>query len=280
MPGSRKKKIYIYTNGTNMSLEARGKFVSSLQNANFEVLYNEKSRTTLAHEADLIACIGGDGTFLHFLHDCDFPSCPIIGINTGHLGFFQELKPAENDIERFSKAFFAGDYTVQVIPILETDIVLQNGEKQCISTLNEMVVRGPITNLTHFEVSINGTVIQNFSGDGILVSTEVGSTAYNYSLGGSIVAPGLGVLQLTPVAPANTNAYRSYHSSIILPINGKVKLIPKNRSADEQLYFTYDGFESIYNKVVSIELKQSSKKINLIRFKNYDYWTKLRDKLI
>lgn len=280
MSDESRKKLYIYTNGTDISIEMREKFVSALQDADFKVLYNEKNRIELAHEADIIACIGGDGTFLHFLHDCNFPPCPIIGINTGHLGFFQELKAGDKDLTRFIKAYLNDDYVMQIIPVLETDVILKSGERHSIYTLNEMMVRGPLTNLTHFEVSINDTVIQNFSGDGILVSTEVGSTAYNYSLGGSIVAPGLGVLQLTPVAPASTNAYRSYHSSIILPIDGKVKLATARRTSDEPIYLTYDGFESIYEDVSFIELKKSSKKINLIRFKEYDYWSKLRDKLI
>lgn len=280
MPGKKVKKIYIYTNGTEMSLDMREKLVSILKDADLQVLYNEKSRKELAHEADLIACIGGDGTFLHFLHDCNFPSCPIIGINTGHLGFFQELNANYKDIEKFLSAYFRDDYITQIIPVLETDVVFKSGKRESIDTLNEMMVRGPLTNLTHFEVSINDTVIQNFSGDGILVSTEVGSTAYNYSLGGSIVAPGLGVLQLTPVAPASTNAYRSYHSSIILPIDGKVKLSTVDRTSNESIYLTYDGLESIFDDVLYIELKKSSKEISLIRFKEYDYWSKLRDKLI
>lgn len=280
MSNPNKKKIYIYTNGTDISLDMRSKFVKILKDADFEVLYNEKSRNELAHEADLIACIGGDGTFLHFLHDCNFPSCPIIGINTGHLGFFQELKANDKDIRKFLDSYYKNTYMTQIIPVLETDVVMKSGQKQSIYTLNEMMVRGPLTNLTHFEVSINDTVIQNFSGDGILVSTEVGSTAYNYSLGGSIVAPGLGVLQLTPVAPASTNAYRSYHSSIILPIEGRVKLSTVHRTSNEPIYLTYDGLESIFDEVSYIELKKSSKEISLIRFKDYDYWSKLRDKLI
>lgn len=280
MQDTKLRKIYIYTNGTDMSIEARNKFINSLKNSNFDVLYNEKSRKELALDADLIACIGGDGTFLHFVHDCDFPSKPIIGINTGHLGFFQELNANNRDIERFSKAYFNNEYILQVIPVLETDIVFKNGKSERIYAINEMMVRGPLTNLTHFEVKINDTVIQNFSGDGILVSSEVGSTAYNYSLGGSIVAPGLGVLQLTPVAPASTNAYRSYHSSIILPIDGVIRLTTARRTADEPIYLTYDGFESIFDDVSYIEIKKSSRLINLIRFKEYDYWTKLRDKLI
>lgn len=280
MQDTKLRKIYIYTNGTDMSIEARNKFINSLKNSNFDVLYNEKSRKELALDADLIACIGGDGTFLHFVHDCDFPSKPIIGINTGHLGFFQELNSNNRDIEKFSKAYFNNEYILQVIPVLETDIVFKNGIKERIYAINEMMVRGPLTNLTHFEVKINDTVIQNFSGDGILVSSEVGSTAYNYSLGGSIVAPGLGVLQLTPVAPASTNAYRSYHSSIILPIDGVIRLTTARRTAYEPIYLTYDGFESIFDDVSYIEIKKSSRLINLIRFKEYDYWTKLRDKLI
>lgn len=298
MVKGKKSKIYIYDNGTALSMSTRSKFAESLKNGNFDVMYNERSRAELAAEADLISCIGGDGTLLRLLHNCDFPTAPIIGVNTGHLGFFQELTP--DDIGKFIDAYNNDRYTVQNLPAIDAVITFAGGgyvqnpvtaendviksaeiERRIrITALNEVMMRGILTHMAHFDVSVGDTIIQQFSGDGILVSTPAGSTAYNYSLGGSIVSPELRMMQLTPVAPASTDAYRSYRSSIILPLDKKVTLRPLDRSAEEPLFFTYDGLESSFEKVKRIEFIISSRSVNIIRFEAYNYWEKLREKLL
>ena len=82
-------KVFIYSNDTGLSKATANELVNVLSKKKFEIAskYDET--------VDLIACIGGDGTFLNCVHECRLPKTPIIGINTGHLGFFQELVPSE-----------------------------------------------------------------------------------------------------------------------------------------------------------------------------------------
>ncbi|MBQ6621662.1 MAG: NAD(+)/NADH kinase [Mogibacterium sp.] len=265
------KKIYIYKNETKLSNEAYEKFCAVLLDHDFEIMDRYQP------DADLIACIGGDGTFLHFIHQCDFPSCPIIGINTGHLGFFQELMP--DDVERFLPLYESGTYSLQEIRPIEAEIYTEGGVTRCLG-LNEIMVRGPYTHITHMEVRVDQTWIQNFSGDGILISTPVGSTAYNYSLGGSIVSPELDVLQMTPIAPSNTNAYRCFYTSVMYPASRVVTILPIGRTRDDRLLISYDGLEILQEKVECVKVRQSDKTIRLIRFDGYDYWQKLSAKLL
>lgn len=266
-----KPTIYIYKNDTDLSTSTYVALKEIIEDNGF-VTAEEYSP-----DVDLMACIGGDGTFLNFIHACDFPSCPVIGINTGHLGFFQELMPEQ--IAEFIRCYRNDEYTLQVIKPVKARIEKTDNSHEVLG-LNEILIRGPYTNLTHFKVMMDDTPIQDFSGDGILVSTPVGSTAYNYSLGGALVAPELEALQLTPVAPMNSNAYRCFRTGIMFPSSKKVTLIPQNTRNDSHLLIAYDGLCEEHGNINRIELSQSDKEISLIRFKSYNYWAKLKNKLL
>ena len=110
------------------------------------------------------------------------------------------------------------------------------------------------------------------------MATSAGSTAYNYSLGGSIVDPRLQLLQVTPLAPMNTTAYRSFTSSILLPDDLCLGVVPEK--PENRIYITNDGIETCYSDVKSIEVSASDKHVNLIRFNNYDFWNKVKDKFL
>lgn len=265
------KKAYIFSNNKENSIEASDHLKDILNRKNYEILdeYSE--------EADYLVCIGGDGTFLSFVHKCRFPSTPIIGINTGHLGFFQECSP--DDIEQMIEDIEAGNITIQNIRPVQAKIVTTRNEFYRIG-LNEILVRGQFSHVSQFSVSIDETKIQDFSGDGILISTPVGSTAYNYSLDGSLVSPDLDVLQLTPVAPMNTNAYRCFHSSILLPAGERIRIAGIGRTTRGTIILSFDGRTHEFSNVDYVEISQSRKEIHLIRQKNYDYWEKLSSKLL
>lgn len=265
------KKVYIYSNKKDLSLKTYEQLEESLKKRGYEVLeeYN--------NDADLLACIGGDGTFLSFVHKLQFPTTPIIGVNTGHLGFFQEANP--DNLERTLDDIDNNDYQIQKIRPIDCKIVTDKNEYVRVG-INEILIRGGYSHITQFSISIDNTKIQELSGDGVLISTPVGSTAYNYSLGGSLVSPDLNVLQLTPVAPMNTNAYRSFHSSILLPAEDTIRLEGSGRYSNPNLMVIFDGRTHEFNNIKYIEISQSEHEIHLIRFSSYDYWAKLSSKLL
>ena len=263
-------KIFMYTGNNETSGPVSKMLAEELIAAGYQV-------TDDSDQADLIACVGGDGTFLHFIQECNFPECPILGVNTGHLGFFQELEPA--DIPRFMTPLLAGDYQLQDISPVKATIYTGGTVKTHLG-LNEVLIRGPYTHVTHFTVYIGDTKIQDFSGDGILFSTPVGSTAYNYALGGAIISPDLHALQMTPVAPSNTNAYRCFPSSIMYSDDHKVTIVPIRRTVSDPILLSYDGLDVIYDHIDKAEITKSNKSIRIIRFSKYDYWEKLTSKLL
>lgn len=264
-------KLFVFKNYTNESTKVYNAVLRIAETNNIELSEG------FDESVDLILCIGGDGTFLSCMHKCGFPSTPVIGINTGHLGFFQDMN--SEDLEQVIGNYNPDDYNVQVIKPVEANIITEKDTFKRIG-INEILVRGPYSHVTQLTVSIGNTIIQDFSGDGILISTPVGSTAYNYSLDGSIVSPKLDVLQLTPVAPMNTNTYRSFHSSIILPSDDMIKLEGIKRSRNGNFLVSFDGRTHEFNNVSRVEIVQSDKEIHLLRLKDYDYWKKLKTKLI
>lgn len=228
------------------------------------------------YNAELIICIGGDGSFLRTLHQYDFPNIPIIGINTGHLGFFQELTPYQ--LDEFIFRYGKGDYVIQELYAVGANVQTKTNSTEVLG-INEVVIKGAKSRAVHLNISLDDSFLERFSGDGILVASPTGSTAYNYSLGGSIVDPRLNLLQITPLAPMNTTAYRSFTSSVIVPPQITIKIYPEYTFENSVLIVT-DGVEYRYNEIIEISLKMSNVKAQLLRLKDYDFWNKVKEKFL
>jgi NAD+ kinase len=264
------KKVYIYVNNTEVSKkieqDLRNKLVKS----------GLRAYKSFDDDTDLLLCIGGDGTLLNLMQDLDFPKTPVVGINTGHLGFFQEVKPEQMDDMIFQLS--QEQYTLQSFSTVKCIITTDSGEYRH-TALNEIAVKGAPTYPIHLNISINESFIERFSGDGLCLATPAGSTAYNYSLGGSIVDPRLNLLQVTPIAPMNSIAYRSFTSSLLLPASDTLTIRPC-RPHDDTLTIVYDGRMEIYEQVQDIKISLSRRKVNMVRFGDLRFWDKAKIKFL
>ncbi len=265
------KKIFIYTNDTEMSREIEEIVKKKLDKSDWRVYDNYDPEST-----DLIICIGGDGTLLRLVQEYNFPRTHIVGINTGHLGFFQEISP--DNIDDFIFHYNVGKYSIQNLRGV-TCSVKASGEEFWHNALNDITVKGMSTHPVHLDISINNSFIERFSGDGLCIATPAGSTAYNYSLGGGIVDPRLSLLQVTPIAPIHNVAYRSFTSSILLPDEDTLTVIPSG-SYHSTLEVLYDGMMTKYDDVEEITIRLSKKTINLVRFDDYRFWEKVKSKFL
>jgi NAD+ kinase len=264
------KKLFIYTNGTDVSKQIEKNLKIKLSKAGLMV------QDAYSEDTDLIMCIGGDGSLLHLVQELNFPKTAIVGVNTGHLGFFQEILP--NQIDEFIFLYNQDRYSIQSLNGVTCSITTDTQTKKHIA-LNEIVVKGLLTHPVHLNISINNSFIERFSGDGICASTPAGSTAYNYALGGGIVDPRLNLLQVTPIAPMHNVAYRSFTASILLPSNDNLKVIPCN-AHDRSLSIVYDGMVAEYDNIQELSIYLSRKKINLVRFDDYQFWGKVKSKFL
>lgn len=230
--------------------------------------------------AELTICIGGDGSLLNMLAKYDFPGIPVVGVNTGHLGFFQEV--SDRNIDEFIYDYKEGKYVTQVYQAVCASVRRgdeDEGDEVTVKGLNEIVVRGGLSHSAHLNIFIGESFIERFSGDGIIISTSAGSTAYNYSLGGSIVDPRLSLLQVTPIAAINSAAYRSFTSSILLPSDQTIGIYPEYPKSKEILVVA-DGVEQLFCDIKDIHVGFGEDVVTLLRFKNYDFWKTVKQKLL
>ena len=263
------RKISVFSNETELSLETRKLLLKAFTEAGYEV--SEKYEK----DAELIVCVGGDGAFIRALHLNEFPDIPFLGINTGHLGFFQEFFP--DKVSDIIKDYSAGKFGVQKFATVKAEIS-GDGRKEELLALNEIVIKSYDSYTIHLNISIGDSFIERFSGDGICVASPAGSTGYNYSLKGSIIDPRLKVLQVTPIAPMNTTAYRSFTSSLILPSDLYLRVTPEE--GYERIRVVTDSIDRSYEHVKEIKVKLSEKEVKLLRFENYDFWNKVKTKFL
>lgn len=225
---------------------------------------------------DLGIAVGGDGAFLRMIKGNNFNSdVYYVGVNSGTLGFLQEVKIDE--IDKFISELENNDYKIEEIGIGETVINHGNGASRFYS-LNEIVIRDKNLKVVKLDISIDGDLLEKFIGDGILVASSSGSTAYNLSFGGSIVYNTFTSLQLTPIAPINSKVYRSLLNSVIIPDKRVISIVPEIDKRD--LIVTIDGENNFYNDVDSIETKIDSKKIKCLRLSHYNFPQKINEKLL
>ncbi|MDU3176268.1 NAD(+)/NADH kinase [Anaerococcus sp.] len=215
--------------------------------------------------------IGGDGTFLKAVHDTNFTSIPFIGINTGHLGFYQEVEV--NEIEDFILAFKNDQYQMQELTILQSTV-----NKRKIESLNEVVVKSNKNQIVRLKVFIDGNFVENFSGDGLIIATPHGSTAYNLSCGGSILHQSLKGYSLTPIAPIYSNLNNAIISPIVLPEDASIDIIVSKRD-NYHTVFIFDGKE-YSTKDYKINIKVSKNTIKKLILDKNHYWSNIKNKLI
>ena len=266
------KKIYVYVNDNKESRETADALEALFEKEGFA--FSE----TCEDGSDLGIVIGGDGAFLRALKATGFASIPMLGVNTGHLGFFQEF--SRDGLEDVIELIRSGNYTLQPHRVIEAKVeISDNGDRKLVTVgpaLNDILIRNSAGSMVHLNISIGKSFIEKFYGDGIIVASSAGSTAYNYALGGSIVDPGLDLLQIAPMAPANNASYRSFTSSLLLPPEQEIVVTPEGRD----ISVIVDGEDSGLRSISKVTIGLSDRKVNIVRLKDYDFWAKVMSKFL
>lgn len=263
------KNIFIYNKIDDQSEKLAAELSEKLASAGFNV------QKTFSDSTDMTIVVGGDGAFLKAVHATNFSSKPILGINNGHLGFFSEFESSE--LDKVIEICKSEKFQIQKHRIIEVGLEDAHGLAVLSPALNDVAVKKSGGSLIHLNVLIGEKLIEKFSGDGILISSSAGSTAYNYSLGGSIVDPALDLLQVTPMAPANNTAYRSFTSSLLLPSTEKI-VITAGDAAGSSIII--DGEEHVVLDFKKISISLSHDEIQIVRLPDYSFWNKVTSKFL
>ncbi|ERJ84745.1 NAD(+)/NADH kinase [Peptostreptococcaceae bacterium oral taxon 113 str. W5053] len=264
------KQISVFSNRNQYSQKIKNTLADKLHQRGYSVLFS------FHPNSELNICIGGDGSFIKAVHFSKFSQIPFIGINTGHLGFFQEIN--SDSLDSFLDAYQNRDYCIEDIPLIEATIITQRNT-YTLYALNEFLLKGMWSHMIQFDVYIDGVFIENFGGDGMVLSSPAGSTGHNASIGGAILYPSLEILQLTPLAPIHSNTYHSLRNPLIIPQNSKVRLMPEPRYANHSI-LVVDGAEKKQKDLKYIDFFISNKKIHRLVFQKDWYWKNLRDKFL
>lgn len=258
-------KIKIFSNNLELSNKIELELLELFKKYNFEIT---------EENYDLAVAIGGDGSFLRMVKNNNFNSeIYYIGINTGTLGFLQEIKP--ENLEEFVSALNDDSFKIDKIGVLETKITTSDSVSRYYS-LNELVIRELELNVFISDIFIDKHKLERFAGDGLLISTSVGSSAYNTSFRGSLIYNTFHALELTPIAPINSKAYRNLLNPIVIPEKLHIEIFPTKKT----ILAIFDGENKKYNDVKKIECYVKNKKLKFLRMKNYNFIDIVQEKFL
>ncbi|MCH8158971.1 MAG: NAD(+)/NADH kinase [Proteobacteria bacterium] len=226
-----------------------------------------------AAKADLIIAIGGDGTMLYASSRARDANAPILGINRGRLGFLADVTPAEmiDSVDHVLR----GDYTTDSRLMLEARLLASSGEEITAVALNDVVLqRSETGRMVDFETRISGRYVNTHSGDGLIVATPTGSTAYALSCGGPIIEPQLDAIVVVPVCPHTLT-----DRPIVISANQsiEVRLIERD---DTKAEITVDGLSmGSIRPDDKLLICAANDRVTLVHPPGYDFYEILRSKL-
>lgn len=217
-------------------------------------------------EQDIILCYGGDGTILQAIARFGVYNTPILGINSGRLGFLASVPRSE--LETAIKAVTNGEYTIDERYMLEvktTDTLAY--------AFNDFTLQKEALGMLNINLRINEEYVADYMADGLIISTPSGSTAYSMSVGGPIVAPNCSCYIVNPIAPHNLNM-----RPII--INDNVEIIVSGDSREGTMLATADNRTIRAVNGQKFYLKKSDFNIKMIRLNNTSFYKTIREKLM
>lgn len=222
---------------------------------------------------DMFISFGGDGTILRATTYVRDLGIPIVGVNTGRLGFLSTFKKEE--VRKVVKEFVQGAYTIVERSLVELDAGSYAQEFGVLNfALNEITVsRKDTTSMITVETHLNGEYLTSYWADGLIVSTPTGSTGYSLSCGGPVIVPTAKSLVLTPIAPHNLNA-----RPLVISDDTIIRLKVSGRE-DNHLVSLDSRIATLENGTV-IEIRKAKFTIKMIEYKSESFLKTLRNKLL
>ena len=283
-------KVAIFTNlYKNYSPKILLSIIEKLQKNNFDIMIDNISFDKLNHKKysailnhvksfskidktiNYIICVGGDGTILKASSYVKNIGIPIIGINTGRLGFLAKIKAVE--IDNVIQAITKKKYTISEKTLLSVSYKNKKQENKLGVALNELsITRKNTTSLITIETKLNDEYLNTYWADGLIIATPTGSTGYSLSCGGPIIMPESKNLVITPIAPHNLNA-----RPLIIPDNTNITL--KISGRENEFFVSLDSKITTLSNEMLILIKKAPYKIKMIQLENDNFLQTLRDKL-
>jgi len=264
------KRIRLVVKNNPYACQEAGKVKAWLEKERgFSVFWDEGDESSLdgypsSEPLDLIIVLGGDGTLLKAVRLYGGQEAPVLGVNLGGLGFLTEI-----GLDEFRLIFdqiLQGNYQTETRMVLTARIIRQGEDQPGVPFLNDMVInKGALARIIDLETSIDGLFLTSYRGDGLIVATPTGSTAYNLAAGGPILHPTLKTVILTPICPFTlTNRPLIVQDDAVIEIGLGSKAKEVWLTFDGQVGYPLEGGDIV-------RVQKAKKSIQLIKnpFKNY-----------
>ena len=224
---------------------------------------------------DCVIVLGGDGSILRTERAIYPKDVPLVGVNLGNLGFLTQTEP--DDVTGFLDRLLLDDFRMEHRMMLSGQMY-HNGKEQCSNiALNDIVVgRSGLSRIIRLRLLVNGELLNVYDGDGVVIATPTGSTAYNLSAGGPVVCPNTNLMVVTPISPHSLSA-----RSVVLSGDDVIRVeVEKVRVAREEAAATFDGQTGIRLEPGDyIEIRRSMHRANLRKVQNSSFYEVLRNKM-
>jgi len=217
------------------------------------------------HHCDLVICFGGDGTILHMAKTATKAGIPILGVNIGTMGFMAELESTE--LEQLSR-LISDDFTIDSRLML--DVIVQRGGDIIFHdiSLNDVVVtKGAVARIMNLSVECDGVQAISFGGDGVIIATPTGSTAYSLSAGGPIIEPETDSILITPICA------HDIVSRCIVTSGKRVITVNMRNNTKRNAFLSVDGGKALrLNPEDKVIVRKSKLETKLLRLKDRSFY--------
>lgn len=255
------------------------KIKSTLNKHGIEVFIEKKSAQMISLEgvdfydlcetSDFLITVGGDGTLISTARKSLKFNIPILGVHAGRLGFLSNVNL--EGFDDFILEMLDGKFRIDERAILETTLNRGDKEEKRYAFNDVVLTRSSVPQMIHIETLVDSKPFNTYYGDGVIVSTPTGSTAYNLSAGGPVMFPLTNVFALTPICPHSLT-----QRPVVLPGRYPIEM----KTSSEKALVIFDGQDTVELGLgESIGIKLASKMVNLIHKEDFNYFEILKDKL-
>lgn len=230
--------------------------------------------TVVASREDLLVVLGGDGFLLHTLKCMDYPDVPVFGLNFGQVGFLMNPRQCLDDLPGLIQE---GQFNSVELPIMSAHASGGDMADDVFLAVNDFVLERESGQTIRFDIYIDGVLLNRYSGDGMIIATSAGSTAYTLAAGGPVVHPDLHALVVTPVNAHRPVQFHSLQFPLVLPLASRIEV----KVLDAHLRPTYlvaDGVR--VGRPDRVLMQAGGRSMFLLRTGDYTYPGDLLDKVI
>ena len=269
--GTRVKRIMALLEQMSLNVSMDAEFYRFLKEKNG---INPQHKSLIVDNnfyADVVLSIGGDGTFLRAAQRVGDKGFPILGINTGRLGFLADVPV--NDIDKALEEIYKNNYSIEERSMLSLEISNFEGVYKSVA-LNEIaILKRDISSMITIRVEINESLLNNYEADGLVIATPTGSTAYSMSVGGPIIEPLSKNFVLSPVAPHSLTA-----RPLVIREDSVLDVSVSSRT--HSYLVAVDGKSYKLNEHQTLKIRKAPYKIKVIKRPGHTFYETLRDKLM